>query len=80
MPKKLDRLEAANFERFNKYIDRTLKIFESIGTYESAESLCYAVAMNYKYLAQIDGIRETCRKYAEEWLDKGDSYKQKQEE
>lgn len=71
----LKRLEATNFEGFNKYIDRILKIFESTNAYESAESLCYVVASHYKYLAQIDGIREDCRKYAKEWLDKGDSYK-----
>lgn len=74
----LEKIEAADFSRFRKYIDGLLGVYESIQNYSGAQALCFAVAAHYKHLAQLDGIRDSAKQEAQYFLQKGFEYMKKE--
>lgn len=70
----LEKLSAADFSQFHKYIDDLCEIFEKEKLHTLAKDLCFSVAAHYKHLAQIDGIREEAKKEAEYFFQKGLEY------
>lgn len=70
---KLEDLSALNFEESDKKFEEILNKINNIGV---KYDLCSLRAKTYKYLAQIDGIREEAKKRAEYYLQEAEKYKE----